>query len=76
MAPHLVWPEDRAWCLACEVDEEIEFAPAQLHMPLPTPFRVGLGGWSTATTFRRTGISWPKLSAAPLAADAFTSFTC
>jgi hypothetical protein len=20
-----VWPEDRAWCLACEVDEEIEF---------------------------------------------------
>jgi hypothetical protein len=24
--PHLVWPEDRAWCLACEVDEEIEFS--------------------------------------------------
>jgi hypothetical protein len=24
-APHLVWPEDQAWCLACEVDEEIEF---------------------------------------------------
>jgi hypothetical protein len=23
--PHLVWPQDRAWCLACEVDEEIEF---------------------------------------------------
>ncbi len=23
--PHLVWPEDRAWCLACEVDEDIEF---------------------------------------------------
>lgn len=23
--PHLVWPEDKAWCLACEVDEEIEF---------------------------------------------------
>lgn len=23
--PHLVWPGDRAWCLACEVDEEIEF---------------------------------------------------
>ena len=23
--PHLVWPADRAWCLACEVDEEIEF---------------------------------------------------
>ena len=23
--PHFVWPEDRAWCLACEVDEEIEF---------------------------------------------------
>ena len=23
--PHLVWPKDRAWCLACEVDEEIEF---------------------------------------------------
>jgi hypothetical protein len=25
VAPHLVWPEDQAWCLACEVDEEIEF---------------------------------------------------
>jgi len=24
--PHLVWPEDRDWCLACEVDEEIEFS--------------------------------------------------
>jgi hypothetical protein len=23
--PHLVWPEDHAWCLACEVDDEIEF---------------------------------------------------
>jgi hypothetical protein len=23
--PHLVWPADQAWCLACEVDEEIEF---------------------------------------------------
>jgi hypothetical protein len=23
--PHLVWPEDRAWCLACDIDEEIEF---------------------------------------------------
>jgi len=23
--PHLVWPEDQAWCLAHEVDEEIEF---------------------------------------------------
>ena len=23
--PHLVWPEDQAWCLACELDEEIEF---------------------------------------------------
>ena len=20
-----MWPEDQAWCLACEVDEEIEF---------------------------------------------------
>lgn len=25
VAPHLAWPQDRAWCLACEVDEEIEF---------------------------------------------------
>lgn len=24
--PHLVWPEDHAWCMACEVDEEIEFS--------------------------------------------------
>lgn len=25
VVPHLVWPGDQAWCLACEVDEEIEF---------------------------------------------------
>ena len=24
--PHLVWPADQAWCVACEVDEEIEFS--------------------------------------------------
>lgn len=24
--PHLVWPEDHAWCVACEADEEIEFS--------------------------------------------------
>lgn len=23
--PHLVWPEDRAWCLACDVDEDVAF---------------------------------------------------
>lgn len=23
--PHLAWPQDQAWCLACEVDEEIAF---------------------------------------------------
>jgi hypothetical protein len=23
--PHLVWPEDHVWCLACDVDEDIEF---------------------------------------------------
>ena len=23
--PHLAWPEDRAWCLACEVDEDFAF---------------------------------------------------
>jgi hypothetical protein len=23
--PHLVWPADQAWCVACEVDEELEF---------------------------------------------------
>jgi hypothetical protein len=23
--PHLVWPGDLAWCLACDVDEEVEF---------------------------------------------------
>lgn len=26
--PHLVWPEDRSWLVACEVDEEIEFTVA------------------------------------------------
>ena len=24
VGPHLVWPQDRAWCVACEVDEELE----------------------------------------------------
>lgn len=24
--PPLVWPRDQAWCLACDVDEEIEFS--------------------------------------------------
>ncbi len=24
--PQLAWPQDRAWCVACEVDEEIEFS--------------------------------------------------
>ena len=23
--PHIVWPADQAWCLTCDVDEEIEF---------------------------------------------------
>ena len=23
--PHIVWPDDHAWCVACEVDEEVEF---------------------------------------------------
>ncbi len=32
VAPHLVWPEDRAWCLACEVDEEIEFTVGCSHL--------------------------------------------
>lgn len=26
--PHLVWPDDRSWLLACEVDEEVEFTVA------------------------------------------------
>ena len=25
VAPHLAWPADRAWCFACEVDEELAF---------------------------------------------------
>ena len=44
--PHLVWPEDQAWCLACEVDEEIEFtvgcsvaAARALASALPGPVR-------------------------------------
>jgi len=49
--PHLVWPEDHAWCLACEVDEEIEFtvgcsgvASQALAGALPGPVRrVGYG---------------------------------
>lgn len=44
--PHLVWPADRAWCLACEVDEEVEFtvgcsedAARALIVDLPTQVR-------------------------------------
>jgi hypothetical protein len=44
--PHLVWPEDQAWCLACEVDEEIEFtvgcseeASRALHRAMPGAVR-------------------------------------
>lgn len=44
--PHLVWPADRAWCLACEVDEEVEFtvgcsedAARALIEALPVPVR-------------------------------------
>jgi hypothetical protein len=44
--PHLVWPADHAWCLACEVDEDIEFtvgcsgdAPAALASALPDAVR-------------------------------------
>jgi hypothetical protein len=44
--PHLVWPADRAWCLACEVDEEIEFtvgcsedAFQALHSAMPGAVR-------------------------------------
>ena len=44
--PHLVWPADRAWCLACEVDEEVEFsvgcadrAAAALEQALPGAVR-------------------------------------
>jgi len=52
--PHLVWPEDRAWCLACEVDEEIEFtvgcsvgASQALARALPGAVRRVLYGEST-----------------------------
>ena len=49
--PNLVWPSDRAWCLACEVDEEVEFgvgcsfdAFAALTSALPAAVRrVGYG---------------------------------
>lgn len=48
--PHLVWPADRAWCLACEVDEEIEFtvgcsrtAAAALTSAVPGVRAVGYG---------------------------------
>jgi len=46
--PQLVWPEDQAWCLACEVDEEIEFtvgcsteASEALARALPSAVRRG-----------------------------------
>ena len=52
--PHLVWPEDQAWCLACEVDEEIEFtvgcsaaASQALALALPDAVRhVQYGEWA------------------------------
>lgn len=44
--PHLVWPEDHAWCLACDIDEEVEFtvgcsseASKELDQALPGAVR-------------------------------------
>jgi len=52
--PHLVWPEDQAWCLACDVDEEIEFtvgcgldASRSLARALPGAVRRVVYGEST-----------------------------
>lgn len=51
VVPHLAWPEDRAWCMACEVDEEIEFtvgcsaaAADALDRALPGATRVSVYG--------------------------------
>jgi hypothetical protein len=61
--PHLVWPQDQAWCLACEVDEEIEFtvgcsveASQALVRALPGAVRrVRYGG--TGSDVPRPGLS-------------------
>ncbi len=51
--PHLVWPDDQAWCLACEVDEEVKFtvgcsveASQALARALPGAVRRALYGES------------------------------
>lgn len=56
--PHLAWPDDRAWCFACEVDEEIEFTVAcsmstaeALSAALPGATRISAYG-APAPTYR------------------------
>lgn len=51
-----MWPADRAWCLACEVDEEIEFsvgcsgdASQALAQALPAAVRTVRYGEPTPT---------------------------
>lgn len=53
-APHLSWPRDRAWCLACDVDEEVEFtvgcsraAAADVLATLPQARTVAYGTTSS-----------------------------
>ena len=55
--PHLVWPEDQAWCLACEVDEEIEFTvgcSVDAAQALAEPCPVLSDGFTTGTRHRCT----------------------
>lgn len=56
--PHLVWPQDRAWCLACEVDEEIEFTvgcaePAAQALTAALPGAVRRVGYGEQTPLYR-----------------------
>ena len=57
--PHLVWPADQAWCLACEVDEEIEFSVG-CSRRRPSSDSI-TPGCCAGGPVRRSGTSLPRL---------------
>lgn len=68
--PHLVWPEDQAWCVACDVDEEVEFtvgcsvdASQALREALPGAVRQMQYG--DVTPLWRDCPQWPAAGAPP-----------
>lgn len=70
--PHLVWPDDQAWCLACELDEEIEFTvggSSTPSTPWQGPFPELSDRCATARRLRCTATSKPVPHSGSLTGD-------